>query len=123
MAMSSLGKKHALVFAVALVCAISYGKAALASLALGGGIQIVNLRALEKGVVGMLGLAASGHSAAMMFLLHMRWLLVMGSVGALLLLYPVEPIAFVVGLSTVVPAVIWHGLSTARALTDSNPES
>jgi hypothetical protein len=41
-------------------------------------------------------------------------LLLLGLVGLVLLKLPVQPIAFAVGLSTVVPALIWHGLAPGQ---------
>ena len=110
----SIHAKNLVVLLVALLAATLCGWNALASLALGGGIQIVNLRALERGVAAMLTRAAAGQTSGARALLSLRWLLTLGLVALTLLTLPVDPIAFSIGLSTLVPAVIWHGLSSAR---------
>ena len=44
----------------------------------------------------------------------MRPSALLASAGAILWLLPILPLAFLVGLSALVPAVLWHGLETAR---------
>ena len=105
--------KNALILGVMLLGMIPFGWNAFGSTALGGGIQIVNLRGLERGVAAMLGLAADGQTLASRVLVSLRWVLVLGLVAFCLFVLPLEPVAFVVGLSSVVPAVIWHGLVTS----------
>ena len=102
--------KNALILGVVLLGMIPFGWEAFGSAALGGGIQIVNLRGLERGVAAMLALAAEGRTLGSRVLLSLRWFLVLGLDAFCLVVLPLEPIAFVVGLSTFVPAVIWHGL-------------
>lgn len=114
-----LAGKLGVVLALALICAIPYGKAALASLLLGGGIQIVNLRALERAVESMLGLAAAGRFGGAIALVHLRWPLMLAVVALVLILFPVEPIPFLIGLSAIVPAVLWHGLTHAAPRIES----
>ncbi len=121
----SLTGKHFLVLAVALLASFPYGWRASASLALGGGIQLVNLKALERSVASLLGLASSwsqgpdtqlalGLRFGAGLLLQLRWLLLVGLVAAILLVLPVDPIALLTGLSTAAAAVLWHGFQTAR---------
>lgn len=110
----SLHAKNFLILALALGGAVPFGWRAVASLSLGGGIQIVNLRGLERSVTGMLQQAAEGRGGVLQALLTLRLLLLLGLVGLVLLKLPVQPIAFAVGLSTVVPALIWHGLAPGQ---------
>ena len=123
----TLPARHWLVLAVAFVGSFPYGWRASASVALGGGIQVVNLKALERGVAWMLGLASSGgplSAGARLgagLLVQLRWLILLTAVGVILLLLPVEPIAFIVGLSTAALAVLWHGFSTASLSRRGRP--
>lgn len=107
---ATLHRKNALVFALALAGSIAYGWLAAASLALGGGIQIVNLIGLERSARLLARRAAEGQGAGMRMLLMLRFAAVVAAVGVALLTLPVEAIPFVIGLSTVVPAALWHGL-------------
>ena len=109
----SIHARNALVLAGGLLGAAPLGWHVVASLALGGGMQVVNLRGLERSVRGMLGLAAQGQTYGARALVAVRWALFLGAVVLALTTLPLEPIAFLVGLSTVVPAVIWHGFATA----------
>jgi hypothetical protein len=112
---ASIQSRNAQILLLTLVGAIPFGWRAVTSVALGGAIQIVNLRGLERTVGGILGLARDGGPVrGVQVLLWLRQLLLLGVVGTVLLLQAVEPLAFAVGLSTVVPAVLWHGLVTAR---------
>ena len=97
----------------ALLGAAPFGWRAVASLALGGGMQVVNLRGLERSVRGMLGVAARGQTSGARALVTVRWVLLLGAVALALTTLPLQPIAFLGGLSTAVPAVIWHGFATA----------
>lgn len=121
---ATLPGKHFAVLAVALLASFPYGWRASASLLLGGGIQVVNLKALERSVASLLGLAASaspgaepsrGLRLAGALLLQLRWALLLGLVAAVLLLLPVEPIPLLVGLSTAAAAALWHGFHVSRA--------
>jgi hypothetical protein len=107
---ATLHHKNALVFALALAGSIAYGWLAAASLALGGGIQIVNLVGLERSARLVARRAADGQGAGVRMLLMLRFAAVAAAVGVVLLATPIEAIPFVVGLSTVVPAALWHGL-------------
>ncbi len=107
----SLHTKNALVLALFLGAVAPFGATALISVALGGGMQLVNLRGLERSVGGMLG--TSGGGGLLQGLLALRLLGLLGLVGLVLLTLPVQPLAFALGLSTVVPAVLWHGLTSA----------
>jgi hypothetical protein len=111
---ATVQSRNARIFLLTVIGAIPFGWRAVASVSLGGGIQMVNLRALERSVGGMLSLAQQGRGSGLHALLGFRQLLLLGMVGAVLVTKPVQPLAFAVGLSTVVPAVIWHGLVTAR---------
>ena len=73
----------------------------------------MNLRGLERSVRAMLGLAAQGQTYGTRALVAVRGALFLGAVVLALTTLPLEPIAFLAGLSTAVPAVIWHGLATA----------
>ena len=111
---ASVQTRNAEVLALVLLATIPLGWRAVASVAIGGSIQMVNLRLLERSVSGLIQDADPARSRAFRALLALRLVLMLGMVGAVLLLSPVEPLAFTLGLSTVVPAVIWHGLRTAR---------
>lgn len=122
----TLPGKHFAVLVVALLASFPYGWRASASLLLGGGIQVVNLKALERSVASLLGLAAvksrgpdtepasRGLRLGAALLLQLRWGILMGVVAAILLTLPVEPIALLVGLSTAAAAALWHGFHVAR---------
>ena len=109
-----LQAKHALLVAVAVLGTIPYGVPAVWSAALGGGIQIVNLWAMERGVGALLGTPDRAPDSFARVLLGVRMLALLASVGAMLWLLPILPLAFLVGLSALVPAGLWHGLETAR---------
>ena len=109
----SLHTRHACI-AVALVGgAAMFGTSALASVALGSGMQAVNLFWLERSVQGWLQQAADGH-AGVAQQAALRLIALLASVGAVLLWLPVDTIAFTVGISSAVPAVLWHGWVRAR---------
>ena len=110
---ASLQAVHAGLLALALAGAIPYGWHAVWSLALAGGIQVLNLAVLERSVRLVVAEHGSAPAGRMFFML--RLLLVMGAV--LLALGPLEVARgpFVVGLLLVIPAVFWHGLSRANA--------
>ncbi len=107
----SLHTKNAMVLALFLGAVAPFGWTALISVAIGGGMQLVNLRGLERSVGGML--RTSGVGGLLRGLLALRLLLLLGLVGMVLLTLPVQPLAFALGLSIVVPAVLWHGLTSA----------
>ena len=115
----TLPQKHFFVLAVAFVASFPYGWRASASVALGGGIQVVNLKALERSVASLLGLASGrplgrGLRLGATLLLQARWLILLGVVAAVLITLPVNPIALLVGLSTAAAAVLWHGFAVSR---------
>jgi hypothetical protein len=109
--LSPLQTRNALVLSGAVLAAAPFGAGAVASVALGGAMQIINLGGLERSVAALVGLAVSGNAAGRA-LIAGRWLLFLGAVFVALLALPIEPLAFLVGLSTVVPAVLWHGWAT-----------
>lgn len=100
--------------ALALAGSIPYGWAALASCALGGGIQLVNVRLLERHVSVLLSPSVS--PGGLRIVLAFRFLAVVGAVGLALFALPLDRPWFVVGLSTLIPAALWHGLAEARRL-------
>jgi hypothetical protein len=110
----SLHRKHAALLTLAVLGAIPYGWAALGSLLLAGGIQMVNLRALDRTATRLGEFGRAGDAISLRVLLGLRFVLVVGLVGVALFLLPVQPAPFVIGLSLVIPAVIWHGFDTAR---------
>ncbi len=110
----SIHQKNALILGIVLLGMTPFGWAAVKAAALGGGMQILNLRGLERSVVGMLGLAVAGQSTAARALITLRWIFLFGAIAAVLFLAEIEPIAFITGLSILVPTVIWHGLEDAR---------
>jgi hypothetical protein len=119
--LESLHRKHAVLLTLAMLGAIPYGWAALGSLSLAGGIQVVNLRALDRTASRLGEFARAGDAVSLRVLLGFRFVLVVGLVGLALFTLPVQPAPFVVGLSLVIPAVIWHGLATARRRSLEGP--
>jgi hypothetical protein len=110
--LAPLQAKHALLLGLAFCASIPYGMHAAASLLVGGGIQILNLRALERSVrlitdrqVAGLGLVLSAA----------RFVLLISVVLLLFWATPLHRLALGIGLLLVVPAALWHGLETARA--------
>jgi hypothetical protein len=112
-ALASLGAKNAVVLALALLGSIPYGWRAAASVAVGGGVQAVNLAGLERSVRLLARLGVEGRGVPAQILLASRFLILVGAVGIVLFALPVQPLAFALGLSTAIPAVIWHGLASA----------
>jgi hypothetical protein len=110
---SSIHGLHALLLAVAVAGAIPYGWHAAGSLALGGVIQVLNLRLLERSVRLIIGTSVEGgrgtglvvHAAA-----ALRLLLFFAAVAWVLTQTRVEPLAFGAGLLLVLPALTWHTL-------------
>jgi hypothetical protein len=113
--LGSVHAKNGLILALALMGAMPYGVPAVWSVAVGGGIQVVNLRGLERAVAWLVHVGPERPTAFLQLVLAARFAAVVAAAGVVLWTLPVEPIAFAVGLSTVVPAVIWHGLATAPA--------
>lgn len=107
-------QKNGLLVALAVLGAIPYGVRAVWSTALGGGIQIVNLWAMERGVAALLGSSDQPPEPFARVLVGVRTVGLLACVGLILWLMPIRTLAFVVGLSALVPAVLWHGLETAR---------
>jgi hypothetical protein len=107
----SLQAKHALLLALAIAGAIPYGCHAVWSLALAGGIQVVNLAVLQ----GSVRLVIGGRVArpATQLVLFLRLLLLGAAVLAALGHLGAAPLPFVVGLLAIVPAALWHGASRA----------
>ncbi len=114
----TLQQKTWLLLAVALLGAIPYGMPAVWSTALGGGIQIVNLWAMERGVGLMLGSPEGRPDPFARVLLGLRLFALLAVVGLILWWVPVHLIGFVVGVSVLVPAVLWHGLAPARVVPE-----
>ena len=87
----------------------------------------MNLKALERGVAWLLGLASTGGPPSggarlgAALLVQLRWLILLTAVAVILLTLPVEPIAFLVGLSTAALAALWHGFATARLSRTGQP--
>lgn len=109
----SLQAKNTLLVALATAMAVPFGSQMVASVAVGGVMQIVNLRALERSVAALLGLAQGGSSLGRV-LIAGRWVLFLTAVALVISLTSLHPVALIVGLSTSVPAVLWHGLEEAR---------
>jgi len=107
----SLQAKHALLLVLAIAGVIPYGCHAVLSLALAGGIQVVNLAVLEGSVRLLIGGGAP--RPATQLVLFLRLLLLGAAVFAALGHLGVAPAPFVAGLLVVVPAALWHGVSRA----------
>lgn len=107
---ASLQARHALLLLLAIAGAIPYGCHAVLSLALGGGIQVVNLAVLERSVRPVLAGEAGGLVTALLFA---RLLFVLLAVGFVLTRDEVAHLPFVFGLCALVPAAAWYGLDKA----------
>ena len=109
---ASLQARHALLLLLAIAGAIPYGCHAVLSLALGGGIQVVNLAVMQRSVRP----ALAGEAGALVTVLFFaRLLLVLAVVAFVLSRDDVAHLPFVVGLSLLVPAAAWWGLDKAAA--------
>jgi hypothetical protein len=107
---ASLHAKYLIVLALAIAGAIPYGCHAVWSLALGGGIQLVNLSVLERSVRAVLS-TGGGAAALAQVTLVMRTVLFFTAVIYVLTRTNAQPLAFLAGLLAIVPAAIWHGLA------------
>ena len=114
--MESVHTKNGICLAAALAIAAPFGAPALASAALGGAIQLVNLWLLHRSVGRVLNIGSGAVPRGLQAVLVLRLVGLLGLVAVLLLLLPLAPIWFTVGLSIAVPASLWHGLAHARAL-------
>ncbi len=113
----SLHAIHAVLLVVALAGSIPYGWSATASLALGGGIQVLNLRALERSVRLMLASTVESGSRARLAahaVSGLRLLLLLALLSWVLIATPVRPLAFGIGLLLVVPALGLYGYKVSR---------
>jgi hypothetical protein len=84
---------------------------AAGSLLAGGGIQALNLKALERSVRLVLGWSKARPGAMGAVALVARTLLFFLAVFSVLAATPVHVPGFAVGLLLAVPASLWHGLS------------
>src|SRR5262249_33869948 len=103
--------RHGLLVALAFCGALPYGMHAAGSLLAGGGIQALNLKALERSVRLVLGLQGARPGAGGAVTLVARSLLCFAGVFWVLVALPVHVPGFAAGLLLVVPASIWHGFS------------
>ncbi len=111
--LGSLQAKHALLLGLAFCASIPYGMHAAASLLVGGGIQILNLRALERSVRLITGRQIAGPVG--LALAMARFVLLVLLVFLLLWVSSLHRLALGIGLLLVVPAALWHGLDTAQS--------
>ena len=112
---ASLQSKHALLLFGAVCAALPIGgMPASLSVLCGGAIQTASLWTLERTVAGWVRRAQGGSPGAPHRLAWLRMPSILLIVGGALYLLDVEPGAFTLGLSVVVPAVIWHGLVPVR---------
>ena len=110
---ASLHAKYLIVLALAFAGAISYGFHAAWSLALGGGIQVLNLAVLERSVRAVLAAGSGSGSLAPIaqLVLFLRTVLFFTAVIYVLKFTSVQPLAFLAGLLVIVPAALWYGLA------------
>ena len=113
---ASLQARHALVLLLAIAGAIPYGCHAVLSLAVGGGIQVLNLAVMERSVRAALAGQAGGLAAAFLFL---RLVAVLLAVGLVLTRGGVAPVPFLAGLFALIPAVVWYGIDKAAERSES----
>lgn len=109
----SLHVRNALALATLLGMSLFVGASFAVSVALGGALQILNLRLLEKSVGWMLGSGGAGQTRPVQALIALRFVAVMATCVAILVALPVDALWFALGFSSVVPAAVWHGLATA----------
>lgn len=110
---ASLHAKYLIVLALAIAGAIPYGCDAAWSAAAGGGIQLLNLSVLERGVRAAFTTGAAGQATAIaQVMLVLRTVLFFTAVIYVLAATPVLPLAFLAGLLAIVPAAVWHGLTS-----------
>lgn len=110
---ASLHAKYLIVLALAIAGAIPYGCDAAWSAAAGGGIQLLNLSVLERGVRAAFSTGAAGQATAIaQVMLVLRTVLFFTAVIYVLAATPVLPLAFLAGLLAIVPAAVWHGLTS-----------
>lgn len=83
---------------------------AAGSLLAGGGIQVLNLKTLERSVRLVLG-RSGGPGSVGAAIVVARTALLLAAVLWVLVAVPVHVPGFAVGLFLAVPASIWHGLS------------
>jgi hypothetical protein len=105
----ALLRRHALVCAAFALASIPLGERTLIGVIAGCAIALVNLRGLERSVHRMLGGPQAPHPFVLRIFLHLRIGLLLALVAVVLLRGGVAPLAFTVGLSSIVPAVLWHG--------------
>ncbi len=109
---ASLHAKYSFVLALAIAGAIPYGCHAAWSLALGGGIQLVNLSILDRSVRAVLSTGGTGNAASLaQITLVLRTVVFFTAVIYVLTSTPAKALFFLAGLLVVVPAAIWHGLA------------
>jgi hypothetical protein len=109
---ASLQAKHLLLLALAIGGAIPYGCHAVWSLALAGGIQVVNLAVTSRSVRLVVAQPVSASGAHLVFML--RLFAVLAAVFLALRVLGAAPLPFAAGLLMIVPAAVWHGFSQAR---------
>jgi len=109
---ASLQAKHVLLVALAIGGAIPYGCHAVWSLALAGGIQVLNVAVTTRSVRLVVAEPVSASAAHLVFLL--RLFAVLAAIFVALRVLGAQPVAFAIGLLVIVPAAVWHGLSQAR---------
>jgi len=110
---ASLHAKYMIVLVLAFAGAISYGFHAAWSLALGGGIGLLNLTVLERSVRAVLSLQSSAPAAQLVLVL--RTAVLLAAVAYVLSATPALPVPFLAGLLAIVPALLWHGLTPPSA--------
>ncbi len=111
--LDSLRNQHLVVLGATLAISLVWGLDFAASVVLGGGMQAINLWWLERTVRSWATRARQREVGALSQGAALRLVFLLGSVGAVFLLVPIHPIGLTVGLSTAVPTVLWHGLTTA----------
>jgi len=77
-------------------------------------MQAINLAWLERTVRSWAARAQHEEFGGVSKSAGLRLVLLLSTVGAVFLLMPVDPIGLTVGLSTAVPAVLWHGLTSVE---------
>ena len=109
---ASLQAKHLWLLALAIGGAIPYGCHAVWSLALAGGIQVVNVAVTTRSVRLVVAQPVAASAAHLVFML--RLFAVLAAIFLGLRVLGAAPVPFAIGLLAIVPAAVWHGLSQAR---------
>ena len=110
---SRIAKKSLIILLPMTGLAFFYGWKMAAGVLAGGALALINLRALGKTSVGLLGSTKAG--VKMFFMSAVRVALFLTAVAALIISRIVHPIGLLAGLTVVFVCVTLEGVSQARS--------